>query len=153
MAWRARVIHFPLGVVMTERDVLTTDKLIKRFAIGCGAIPVLGWLLSLPYNWIGFGTPFTAHGEFTNLPLVLATLPCLWIWDWLSSLHNDWLRDHRYVVLVLHTLACVVLYALVGALVGLGVKWLKRRGHNALRSLLAGAWKNICASVSRRSHE
>jgi len=115
---------------MTERNVLTTGKLIKRFAIGFGAISVLGWLLSLPYNWIGFGTPFTAHGEFNNLPLVFATLPCLWIWDWLGDLHSDWLRHHPYVVLVMHTLASVVLYALVGALVGLGVRWLKRRGHN-----------------------
>jgi len=70
------------------------------------------------YNWWAFGTPFTGSGEWNNFPLWMATLPCLGIADVLHH-NNPLLQEHPYALVILYTLICLALYALVGFLVGL----------------------------------
>ena len=97
------------------------SKIIKWFTIGFGAIPVLGWFLSLFFNWWKFGTPFTASGEWNNFPLWIATMPCntigLWLFDHITILQNN-----PYLLAILYTLICVVLYALTGFIIGILVQ-------------------------------
>ena len=103
--------------------------MVKKFGLAFAAVPVLGWLLSLPWNWHCFGTPFTASGEWNNFPLLILTIPCLQIWDFLDSIYV--LRHYHYPVVLLYTLICTGLYFLVGATLGLCVRQiaaaLKRR--------------------------
>ncbi|HEY4761494.1 MAG TPA: hypothetical protein VIH42_13010 [Thermoguttaceae bacterium] len=77
----------------------------------------MGWLLSLPYNYWALGTAFTASGEWNNLPLWMATSPTLKIADVLYS-KNQVLQDHPYALVVLYTLICLVVYSLIGLVVG-----------------------------------
>jgi hypothetical protein len=92
---------------------------VKKFALAFAAIPILGWLLSLLWNWWGFGTPF-ATGEWTNLPLICLTLPCLHLWERLGG--SRLLMHHPHVVMLLYTLLCAALYFLAGIVVGVGTR-------------------------------
>jgi hypothetical protein len=94
--------------------------MVKKLGFVFAAIPVLGWLLSLLWNWLGTGTPFTAHGEWNNLPLVLTTIPCLWLWQLLND--NHVLRYYPYAVLLLYVFICTGLYFFFGAALGLLVR-------------------------------
>jgi hypothetical protein len=93
------------------------SKTIKWFTIGFGAIPGLGWFLSLFFNWWKFGTPFTGSGEWNNFPLVIATLPCSKIGTQLFD-QVGILQNNLYLLIILYTLICVVLYALAGFIIG-----------------------------------
>ncbi len=94
----------------------------KWMAIVFGAVPVLGWLLSMLWNCWKFGTPFTGHGEWNNLPLWLATFPCMQIADVIFSDRIPLLWHHPYAGVVVYTLVCAILYALAGSALGLLVR-------------------------------
>jgi hypothetical protein len=90
--------------------------MVKWVTILFGGVPVLGWLVSIPWNWLTRGTPFTGCGEWNNLPLWFVTLPCWPIADF--AFRNDvaWLREHRYACVILYTVICTIFYALAGYL-------------------------------------
>jgi hypothetical protein len=92
--------------------------MVKWITIVFGSVPILGWLASMPWNYRGFGTPFTGHGEWNNLPLWLVTLPCLPGAELLFNADFQWLREHRYACVVIYTLVCATLYASAGYLLG-----------------------------------
>jgi hypothetical protein len=101
--------------------------MVKWMTIVFGSIPIIGWLLSLPWNYRGFGTPFTGQGEWNNLPLWLVTLPCLPVADWIFDANIQWLQGHRYVCVILYTLVCTILYGLVGLVLGCVIRgWMTR---------------------------
>jgi hypothetical protein len=91
--------------------------MVKWMTVVFGAVPVLGWLASMPWNYLGFGTPFTGHGEWNNLPLWLATAPCLQLCEAISRC-APLFREHPYATVLLYTLVCTVLYALTGYAIG-----------------------------------
>jgi hypothetical protein len=92
--------------------------MIKWMTITFAAIPLLGWLLSLPFNYFHFGTPFTACGDWNNFLLWEATVPCWDICDILAQ-SSRLLQKHPYVTVTLYALVCAILYALAGFLLGL----------------------------------
>ena len=95
--------------------------MVKWMTIVFGAVPILGWLASMPYNWWAFGTPFTACGEWNNFPLWIVTSPCWQIYgvlDYSSRLF----QEHPYPIVVLYTFICTILYALAGFVFGLFVR-------------------------------
>jgi hypothetical protein len=90
--------------------------MIKWTTIVFAAVPLLAWLVSIPWNCLTRGTPFTGTGEWNNLPLWLATFPCSPIADFVFRNDVSWLREHRYACVILYTLVCTILYALAGYL-------------------------------------
>ena len=124
-------------LIMNE---IMQSKTIKWFTVGFGAIPVLGWFLSLFFNWWKFGTPFTGSGEWNNFPLWIVTSPCLKIGAQLLG-HARILQNNPYLLVILYTLICVILYALVGFIIGFFVqkclsmvKCRKEKSNNLPRS-------------------
>ena len=72
----------------------------------------------MPYNWWAFGTPFTGSGEWNNLPLWIATLPCLKITDIFFNRNVGWLAKYPYAGVIVYSLICIFLYSLVGYGIG-----------------------------------
>ena len=94
-------------------------------ALLMGAIPVMGWLISIPYNWQAMGNPFTATGEWNNLPLWIVTLPLNHIAGILFS--RDWFPEYRYCLILIYTLICSIIYAVIGIAVSTGVQSIIRK--------------------------
>jgi len=107
--------------------------MIKWMTIAFGSVPILGWLASMPWNWLTFGTPCTACGEWNNYPLWLVTSPFLQMGEAIGSGHPfPSVLEHPYAGVVLYTLVCTLLYALVGVVLGLLMRgcvgaWTRRK--------------------------
>ncbi|MBN1471261.1 MAG: hypothetical protein JW925_05740 [Syntrophaceae bacterium] len=86
-----------------------------------GSLPVLGWLVSLPYNWWALGEPYTARGEWNNLPLWLVTMPL----NRLAMMLSDSLMaEDPYLVVLIYTALCSVIYAVIGTAISICVQWI-----------------------------
>jgi hypothetical protein len=88
--------------------------MVKWTAIVFGAVPFAGWLLSIPWNLVN------GWGEWSYLPLIFTTFPCLSISDFLNR--SFFLQTHNFVSLILYTLICMILYALAGYFLALFVQ-------------------------------
>jgi hypothetical protein len=102
-------------------------RYVRWTALVLGAIPILAWFVSLPYNAMVLGKAFTVEAEWNNLPLWLATSPCVRIGNRLFD--SSLFPDHRYALLLVYVAVATAVYASFGAVVGLGLwAWQRRRG-------------------------
>ena len=92
-------------------------KKVKIIAILFGCIPIIGWLISMPYNLWALGTPFTATGEWNNLPLWIVTLPLSFIAEILFD--GNWFSEQRYVLILIYTVICSIIYTAVAILLAM----------------------------------
>lgn len=87
-------------------------KTAKLIAIISGSIPIIGWLVSIPYNEWALGAPFTVTGEWNNLPLWVVTAPLNRLAEILFD--TNWFPEHRYFLVLIYTPICSILYAIFG---------------------------------------
>ncbi len=88
-------------------------KISKYPIFIAAAIPIAGWLVSMPYNWWTMGDPFTASGEWNNLPLWIVTLPLNRIAEILFD--KALFPDHPYSLILIYTALCSIIYVVIGA--------------------------------------
>jgi hypothetical protein len=98
----------------------------KRPGIVFGCIPILAWIVSLPWNCLVGGSPFSSV-EYSYLPLLFATRPLLWLAEWLQEGPLHLIGYYNiHIHMLLYTLLTSLVYFAIGLFIGSFVQALRK---------------------------